>query len=217
MNTIINGCVLFPHRCSWGTKAVSGKRLWETEIVAALPGGETRQALRSVSRRSLNFMVAAQSLQERVRLEARIDQAASTGYACAPLHGRACSLAQPAAGGTNSITLAASAAWIWQPGDYAILIVNDTTFDVQPVTTVVGAVLDFPGNLNFAWPATALVWPLIFGKYTGQKAAAWTSWHSAVQIGVAEVTSARSVQIGNAPAVLPGIGQQIIGQTNQVQ
>ena len=78
-------------------------------------------------------------------MDYRIDLAKLSGFACAPLHGRACALANAANAGTSTLTLPATA-WNWQAGDYVILIADDLTFDVQPVINVAGLVLTLAGN-----------------------------------------------------------------------
>jgi hypothetical protein len=214
--TLINGFVLISHFPNWNYPP-SAKRIWDSEIAMGLPGGETRQALRAVARRQVTFTVTAQSIQERVRLEARLDAAKLSGLACAPLHGRRSVLAQAANGGGNGLTLA-STAWTWQAGDYAALILNDTTFDVIEVAAVdvTGLILTLAGNLANSWAANALCWPVIFGTLTSDKAAAIDSEISQIKITIAELTSGRSAQIGVTPGAGVGVGAQRVGKTNQV-
>lgn len=227
---IVNGCVLFPHMSDWRTKP-QHKRTWETEIAESLSGAETRTGMRAVPRRSVTFSITA-DLEERVRLEARMDAAAESGYGAAPLHGRASTLMNAApAGSQANILLNLGGAWSWKAGDYAILILDDVTYDVAPVinatltadgtwTADSGLPVDQPAlslavPLNYSWRANTLVWPVIFGKFSPGKETAMTGRHGAVTITVSELTSGRSAQIG-AAAPGPGVGRQVIGKTNVV-
>ncbi|HVU07864.1 MAG TPA: hypothetical protein VHG89_04895 [Verrucomicrobiae bacterium] len=216
MITSVNNHVLLPHPANWGDSPPTSQRVWQTEIVAALTGAEQRQALRAVSRRQLTFTVTARTLPERARLEARVEVATKSGLACAPLHGRACVLAQNANG--NSLTLNPAVAWNWQAGDYAFLMDDDQTFDALPVAVVNGLTLDFGlGTLNFNWPQGRLVWPLIFGKFSADKANALDGFLSEQKLTIAELVGARSVPLGVIPASVPGIGTTLIGSTFIVQ
>jgi hypothetical protein len=214
--TTINGFVLVPHVPNWAG-AAAAKRVWETEIAEALPGSETRQALRAVPRRQVTFSVTTNNLEERVRLEARMDAAKVSGLACAAMHGRSCLLGTTANAGTASLALSQTA-WTWAVGDYAILILNDTTFDLQKVTGLSngGMTLGLAGNLTNKWIAGNLVWPVIFGAFTSDKESALTTHHGNVKLTIAELTSSRSVQLGNAAALPPGVGAQRIGATNKI-
>ena len=217
MITLINGCVLIPHPANWTTPPRS-RRTWQTEIAEALPGAETRQALRAVARRQLTFNVTAATLQERVRLEARMDAALKSGYGFAPLHGRACYLAAAANAGDSALSLQSSTlAWAWQAGDYVFLMTDDQTFDILPITNVAGSVLSLPSSaLAYNWPSGQLVWPVIFGAFTADKEEALTGWHANWKITITELVSGRRAQIGVTPAHVPGVGEQQIGSTNIV-
>lgn len=212
--TLLNGFVLISHAADWGRPPMC-KRVWESGVAEGLTGNEVRQALRAVARRQLTFAVTPESLPERVRLEARLDAAKAGGFACAPLHGRSSQLGAAAAAGTASLTLA-STAWPWQAGDYAILLANDLTFDVQTVTGTSGGglVLALAGNLNFAWPEGALCWPVLFGTLAADKASALNGQFSSyAKITIAELVSGRSAQVGVTPTPPPGVGQAAIGST----
>jgi hypothetical protein len=212
--TTINGFVLISNPSDWSV-APSAKRVWETEIAEALHGDETRQALRSLSRRQVTFNVTATCLPSRSRLDARIDAAKLSGLACAPLHGRMSPLAQNANAGSNVLTLLC-ANWNWQAGDYAILIADDQTFDVQQVTGIDGLTLSLAGNLANTWPALSKCWPVLFGTLTSEKMDVLDGWHGSIKITIAELSSPRSTQLGVVPIPPPGVGQQAIGKTNQI-
>lgn len=228
---ILNGCVLFPHLSDWTTK-VAPKRVWETEIAESIKGAESRASMRAVPRRSVTFSITA-DLRERVRLEARMDAAAATGFACAPLHSRSSTLTNAvAAGAQANILLNLNGAWNWKAGDYAILIRDDVTYDVLAVinsgltadgtwTADSGLPVDQPalslaGPLTYGWPANALVWPLIFGRFSAGKESALNGHYGGVAITVSELVSGRSAQVGQLPVPRPGIGQQVIGKTNKI-
>lgn len=209
--TLINGFVLLSHAADWRVPATH-RRVWQSEVAEALRGGESRNALRAVARRSLTWTVTAETLPERIRLEARLDDAKFTGLACAPFHGRGAVLSNAAHAGDNSLTLS-STSWTWAAGDYAILLRDDLTFDCLPVTGVAGSTLNFgPGTLNLNWPSGQLVWPLLFGTLASDKASALDGQLSEQQkITITELTSARSAQIGITPAAKLGIGQMAVG------
>ena len=216
--TFVNGFVLISHGANWAVN-LRGKRIWQTDIAEALPGNENRSGKRAVSRRQLSFSITAQTLQERVRLEARADAAKLSGLGCAPMHGRSCVLGQIAGAGTNSLVLSQQA-WTWQAGDYAILLgPDDLTFDVQPVTAVSmdGLTLTLAENLINNWPAQALCWPVIFGAFTAEKETALDPHHATQKITIAELVSSRSAQVGVTPAPIPGVGKQVVGKTNIIQ
>lgn len=213
--TLYNGCVWLPHRPNWDQR-ISHKRTWQTEIAEALPGQETRQALRAVPRRQITFAILPVTLQERVRFESRLDAALKSGFACAPLHGRACGLAAAAAAGNTSLILNHTPAWNWQAGDYVALVSDDLTFDVAAVLGYAGTTLTLATALNYSWSASSLCWPVIFGKFSAEKLNALTNWHETASLTIAEVTSSRAAQLGSTPAHVPGVGEQIIGSTNTI-
>lgn len=213
--TLINGCVWLPHRPNWSQPPVA-RRVWRTEIAEALPGKETRQSLRAVPRRQIAFSIFPRSLPERVRFESRLDAALKSGFACAPLHGFASPLAAGVASGSMSLVLTHNPAWSWQAGDYVALSADDEIYDVAAVTNYAGTTLTLATPLNYAWDASSLVWPVIFGKFTADKLNALTNWHEQARLTIAEVTSGRAVQIGATPAHVPGVGEQIIGSTNTI-
>jgi hypothetical protein len=214
---LVNGYVLISHLPDWGNPPAL-KRTWATEIAEALYGSETRNGMRAVARRSVTFTtgILSESLQERVRLEARLDAAHLSGLACAPLHGRG-SVVALLAMGANQINLT-SASWNWQAGDYAVLLQDDQTFDVQPVETVTngGLTLNLAGELTYAWAAGVNCWPLLFGTLTSKKIQGVNGWLGSVEITIAETVSARSAQIGVLPAQPAGVGAQIVSKTNKI-
>jgi hypothetical protein len=214
--TTINGCILFPHMADWSTPPTH-KRTREVDIATGILGAETRQSPRPIARRQISFLITPACLPERARLEARWDAAAKCGFGCAPLHGRYCQLAANANAGANTITIAACGAWNWQAGDYVILLADDQTFDIAAVVNVAGNVLTLATNLNFNWPAQSLCWPVIFGAFTVDKETALDGWHGTLKITIAELTSARAIQIGVTPAAVPGIGQVQITGTPPLQ
>lgn len=227
---VINGCTLISHLPNWEANPVHG-RVWETNIAGTIKGAESRASMRAVPRRSVAFVVTAQTLEERVRLEARLDNALQTGFACAPLHGRGSTLMNATAAGSKAnIILNLGGGWNWQAGDYAMLAYDDLNYDVAPVINVgltadattwtadSGLPIDQPAlslasPLNFNWLAGAIVRPVIFGKVTVAKQTPLNGALAQVKITIQEVVSGRSEQVGQLPAQRPGIGQQQIGHT----
>lgn len=210
--TLINGCVLFPHRFAWRSKPTN-RRAWQTDVQMALRGAESRQAMRAVARRTCSVEIFSRD-SERVRLEARIDAAKKSGFGCIPLYGRGSYLTVAAVAGANTVTVTTDA-WHWQAGDYIALIADDQTYDVAAVTGVAAGVLTLATNLNFNWANNYCVRPVIFGAFTAEKQSVITGRAAGWRITVAEMTSSRSVQIGiTPPPQRPGVGAQKIGKTN---
>ena len=215
--TTINGHTLFPHN-GWAAGGPLGyKRRWQTGVATGITGAEQRAALRAAPRHELTCSYVAATLQERSRLDARIDQAKKSGLGCLPFFGRACSLAADAAAGANSITIAANPAWTWAIGDYVIFVQDDLTFDCLPVTNVAGAVLTLAGNLGYAWPAASSnVWPLLFGAFSAKAQEAISDWYGKIEVTISQLIAERNAQLGVTPAVPPGVGQQAVGSTNVI-
>lgn len=211
MITLINNHVLFPHLADWASPPDS-QRTWQTEVSEALPGSETRQALRAGARRTLSYSFTARTIQERARFDARWDAALKNGKACCPFFGRGAQLASNAAAVDDSLTVLPGA-WNWQAGDYVALINSETMFDVIQISSVVGAVLDLSSFLTYAWPAGWTVYPLLFGKLTSDKATALTSWHETMRLTLTQLVAERTVQLGTLTAPGSGIGAWKIGTT----
>jgi hypothetical protein len=212
MQTLLNH-TLFPHAANWSTPPTR-KRRWQTGVASALSNVEQRAALRALPLHTLTFTITAASLAERARLDARTDQALKSGYGCTPFHGMGTGLAVMANAGTNSLTLLdAVNPWAWAAGDYVILIGDDdTVFDVQPVTIVAGNVLTLAGNLTNNWHNQALVWPVLFGKFSAQKSTQFTNWNSHVPVSIQQLVAERNAQLGAvAPDTGTGVGHDTVG------
>jgi hypothetical protein len=212
MITLVNGHVLIPHAADWSV-APTAKRTWRSEVTESLLGGEVRQALRAVPRRTLTFSITATSLGERSRLDARIDAATKSGLACVPFWGRGCPLAAAAQG--NSLELAETA-WNWTAGDYGILLLSDLRFDVVQVDAVHQASLTLKAALGAQWHEGQLLHPLLFGKLSTEDAEQLTAWYETVSVTVTQIVGERSVTLGVIPAARPGIGQMTIGSTFKI-
>jgi hypothetical protein len=212
----INGYTLFPHQADWSTQP-DWEGDWESGIGTGVLGNEQRLGLRALPLHSITYAITAASLQERCRLDARLDQALKSGLAAVPYFGMGSPLAVPANAGGNSVTVQdAVNPWAWAIGDYAVLLgLDDTVYDVLPVTGVAGNVLSFgAGALTYSWVA---VWvrPLMFGKFTAQKQQPLSNWWVPLKLTVKQLTNTRSAQVGvAAPAI--GVGQQVVGRTNKV-
>lgn len=212
MISLIANHVFFPV-AEWSNQPTT-ERVWETEVSEVLPGTEYRQAMRAAARRKLTFSFTAQSLEERSRFDARWDAAAKSGLACAPFFGRSCVLSADADAGDSELTIELPGAWAWQPGDYIALVQSDTVFDIIQVSDVDGGVLTLADELQYPWPAGTLVRPVIFGKFSTDKAQVITSWHESSSITIAQRVAERSVQLGAViPPVGNGIGVWNVGST----
>ena len=213
--TTINGHVLLPHN-GWATGApVKWSRRWQSGVAAGITGIEQRSALRALPRHKLSCDLIATSLQERVRLDARVDAAAKSGLACLPFFGRAGVLLAAANAADLAVTLVSVSSWPWAAGDYAILMGDDVTFDVVQLTGVAGTTLNIqPLTLN--WAAGKKVWPLLFGRFSCNRQQALTNWHGGWPITIEQLVAERTAQLGNTPAPVPGVGDQVVEQTNTV-
>jgi len=213
----INGYTLFPHPADWSTQPDNVED-WQSGIGTGVLGNEQRAGLRDLPLESLTFIITAQSLQERCRLDARLDQALKSGLACIPYFGMGSALAAPVNAGANAVGIQdAVNPWPWAAGDYAIIVgADDTVYDVLPVTVVAGNTLQFgAGALNYGW-VRKIVRPLLFGKISTEKQTVLTNWHTPVKLTVKQQVNPRSAQIGITPPLVPGVGQQIVGKTNQL-
>lgn len=212
----VNGHTFFPHPADWSTLP-AWARNWKTGVGTGTTGSEQRAGLRSLPLHDLTISIVAQTLQERCRLDARVDQATKSGLACVPFFGRGVALAAPAAAGANAITLADVVnAWPWEAGDYATLVGwDDTIYDVAAVTSVVGNVLNLATNLVNAWSG-AIVRPLLFGKFSSDKQTPLSNWYTPVHITINQLVAERNAQLGVTPAAGPGVDQQGINDSNTV-
>jgi hypothetical protein len=214
----INGYTLFPHSADWSVNP-AWKRKWKTGVGTGTTGNEQRAALRALPLHTLTYTITATTLQERGRLDARIDQATQSGLACVPFCGRGVALSANSASGVNTITLVDVAnAWPWANGDYAMLLGDDdTVYDAWQVTGIAGNVLTLAGNLVNAWAAGSMVWPVLFGMFsTDKKQNQLTTWHAGLKITVQQLVAERNAQLGSTPATVPGVGAQVIGSTNTI-
>ena len=213
----VNGHTLFPHQADWSTQP-DWEGDWQTGIGTGVLGNELRSGMRDLNLELLTYVITAASLQERCRLDARVDQALKSGLAAVPYFGMGSPLAAPAGAGTNSVTLAdAVNPWAWAAGDYAVLLgLDDTVYDVLPVTAVAGNVLNFGAVvLTYGWVA-AWVRPLLLGKFSTEKQNLLTTWYAPFKISVKQLVNPRSALVGVAPAHVPGVGEQVIGRTNKL-
>lgn len=216
--TTIAGHTLFPHAADWSV-APAWRRRWQTGISAGVSGREQRQALRARPRHTLEVSVRTRSLAERARLDARMDQALTSGYGCLPFFGFGSGLAAAAAAGAGAVTLAdAAAPWAWAAGDYLALVADDdTAYDCWLVTAAAGNDLALAGNLANTWPAGAVARPLLFGKFTARKNDQITDWHSSVRIAIEQLVAERTAQLGAVtPAAGIGVGSDQVAVDNDI-
>jgi len=213
--TTINGHVLLPHN-GWASGApVKWSRRWQSGVGTGITGIEQRSALRAQPRHKLSCDLIATSLQERTRLDARVDAAMKCGLACLPFFGRAGVLLAAANAADVAITLVSVSSWPWAAGDYAVLMGDDTTFDVVQLTGLAGTTLNLqPLTLN--WAAGKKVWPLLFGKFSCAREQALTDYHGGWPITIEQLVAERTAQIGVTAVPGPGVGQQKIGHTNRI-
>lgn len=208
--TSIAGHIIFPHN-GWSTgQRLKWSRKWETELGVAISGQEQRAALRAWPRHKLTCGLLAESLQERCRLDARVDAALKSGYACAPFFGRGCPLAAAAGNGADALTIVSPANWPWAAGDYTILLRDDTSYDVLSVSSVAGSILNLAGVLACSWGVGSFVHPLLFGKFSCDTQTPLTNWHGGSIITIEQLAAERTAQLGATPAHIPGIGEMRI-------
>lgn len=210
---LVNGHVLFPNGADWSQKP-KWSRAWQTAVAEAVVGRESRYALRSNPRVTLNWRVITSTVAATQMLDDRIRAAVKSGFACAPFHGRGAWCAAEA--GDNEVV--ANGAWRWQAGDYFFAgdenasdarLIIDAALDVGMWTLTLDEPLDFDH--------TGFAWPLLFGKLTTPDMPALTPRVGPVRLTLSELVSGRSAQIGEVnPDVGAGIGHMIVGSTNVV-
>jgi hypothetical protein len=211
----IAGHTLFPHHANWAV-APAWQRRWQTGIGSGVTGAEQRAAARALPLHNLSFAITPYNLQERLRLDARMDQALKSGYACAPFFGRACFLAAGVAAGAAALDLVAPAAWSWAAGDYAILLRDDEIYDVILVSSVAGSTLNLDDVLTCAWLRGDMVRPVLFGTLAAEKQSPDSPWYATLRIAITQLVAERNAQLGSTPAHIPGVGEQVIGSTNTI-
>lgn len=211
---------LLPHN-GWSVGGpLQWSRKWHTGISTGTKGGEARSSLRSLPLHMLACSFLAATLPESQRLDARCDQATKSGLGVMPFLGRAMLLANNAAIGDGSITLAAAPNWTWTQGDF-IFIGNDAAFDAIEVTGTSGGglVLALASNLANAWTGGATnVWPLLFGKFDGKKQTAVSGHVGHWDVSIEQLASERNAQLGTVtPPAGSGVGVDVVGTSNTVQ
>ena len=92
--------------------------------------------------------------------------------------------------------------------DSADVTADATYGDVESFT--------FAPNLAHAYPAGALVWPMMFGKFTMQKQSGVTAWHADVRLTIDELAARHQAAIGTVPGGGVGIGAWSVGSTFRV-
>ncbi|MDR3458012.1 MAG: hypothetical protein P4N60_11240 [Verrucomicrobiae bacterium] len=215
--TAIDGYTLFPHN-GWSTgRPVKWSRRWQTGVGSGIQGNEARSALRQLPLHKLTCALAATSLPERVRLDARIDQAKKSGFGAVPFYGRAGQLTANAAAGANTVTVAASSLWAWTAGDWIFLYQDDATFDALKVQSVAGNVLTLAGNLANAWLSGGNLWPLLLGKFSSENSTAVSGFLAGWTITIEQLASERNAAIGAVtPPAGSGVGFDTVGVDNTV-
>lgn len=215
MVTLINSHVLFPHAPNWAERP-KWSRAWETGLSGGVTGAESRQSLRAVPRVSLQWVITPVTLAEQQQLDDRVLAAKKSGLACAPYWGRASVL--QAAGSTDELTLQPPV-WTWAEDDYLFLLdesdLENPVYNLRQVTGVGagGEQITLDSAVSQTFPAGSLVWPIFFGKFTGEDFKAAHGRRAGFQIKIAEMTSPQSQTVGDAIVVNPGIGTAIIGST----
>jgi hypothetical protein len=212
--TTVEDHILFPHRPNWDTPPQT-TREWETNISTALPGGEARQGMRVLPRRSLTVSFLPRTLEERARFALRIDAAKKSALACLPYFGRGTALAQELVAGANLLTWNDPVGWPWLAGDYAVLLgADDTRFDVVQVSALdVGNILHLDILPENTWPIGTMFWPLFFGKFSIDDLDLLSSHHEVPAITVTQTEAERNASVGNVAAPSNGIGGWKIGST----
>lgn len=210
---------LLPHNGWASGGGVKWSRRWETGVATGVKGGEARSALRQLALHKLSCDFVPESLAERARMEARIDQATRSGLGCMAFFGRGAMLSAGAAAGTNMVSVAAANIWTWAAGDWALIWQDDTVYDAVQVQSVGGAglVLTLAANLINSWGAGASCWPLLFGKFSPGKMSGMSGHLARWNVTVEQLVSERSAQVGvvTAPGGT-GIGVDQVGISNPV-
>jgi hypothetical protein len=210
MVQLINNHVLFPHPANWSTKP-KWQRAWQNFVVPAVTEHESRTSVREQPRQSLTALITPWTIANQNRLDDRIRAAKKSGLASMPFWGRGSVLATDCDSEAIEFT---SAAWKWSVGDYVFFLFSNRTeaFDVRQI---VAAASQTQFTLDQApaedVDAGAIVWPLLFGKFSCADMNAQTAQRGAMSITVQEMISPASATIGafDLPAT-EGIGAMTV-------
>lgn len=211
----VNNHVLFGQSADW-RKPPEWTRLWQSEVASAVTGKQSRNSLRATARHSLSFQITPGSEIEQAILDDAIRAAKKLGLACAPFHGRGCRID----GTFTGDELICGRGWDWQAGDF-VHVENGSGFEISEVSAAAydgGAglwTLTLDDVLTGEY--TSYVRPLIFGKFDCGEMEAITPALGPVKLTIAELTNARTAQIGEVEAPSgAGIGIMSVGSTFQV-
>jgi hypothetical protein len=213
---LVNDHVLLPFLADW-SEAPRWSRQWHTEVVDAVTGAESRQALRTNPRVSLRYLISPGGQVSTQLLDDILRAALKSGLACCPMWGRGGELLTAVDALATEVQL--SDTWPWQAGDY-LFLGDENGADVRLVTDadLAGGVwtLTLDSGLVFDH-AGGLGWPVLFGKFAAGDVTAASPTFGPVQVTVTEIVSGRTAQVG---AVVPdagaGIGAMAMGSTFEV-
>lgn len=183
----IDGHVLLPHQADW-SRSPSQKRVWRSNVAAALTGFEDRSSLRSGAWLNLSYDVLPTDHVERARLEDRARAAARAAKVAVPHWGMGCAL--------NASVEAEDADVVFDRSNHGfakgtLLFFQSSepsAYDEWDVAVV--AVVGGDGNvtlssgLGFSYRAGDFAWPLLLGKPALEKFSPVGNRRATYQVGI---------------------------------
>jgi uncharacterized phage protein (TIGR02218 family) len=160
---LIDGHALLDFAADWKNGAALSLR-WQTEIAAALDGGEDRAGLRPAPRATASWRLTARDAMEAARLETQLRAALDSGLAAAPCHARPCYVMEVANDGQTLVLKPTR--WPWAVGDWLLVFDASGQTQTRQITAVEdnGTALQLNASIADPPPVGAAVYPLIFGR-----------------------------------------------------
>ncbi len=169
MNNIsqIDGHILLPHQADWNVLPKL-KTIWRNEIATAQDGDEDRASVRGTPWKILSYNILCYNQVERARYEARMIAAKKSGKIVIPWMGKGCGITEQKFSGDDSVTV--DRATHGFTANQLLFIQSDIPSDfdiweiVQVQSVASSSTLVLTQDLVNNYPASASVWPLLFGR-----------------------------------------------------
>lgn len=198
--------------------AIEWSRSWVNAIAPATRGSEEREQRIAKGLKSISFLAVPLTLEERAGMDASIIAALKSGKVCTPFWGRSSCLALAAAAGDTTATIEPNA-WDWIAADWVFFLNQSThAFEVRSITEISTVVLaggitatelTLNAALTGAYPAGALIWPLIYGELKVDGAAVNDTHRSFPKLTISEWDVAKTNVEGSCPVLSTYLGRPI--------
>jgi hypothetical protein len=187
---------------------VDWERRWETGLSTAAKGSEEREVKRTIGLKSISYVTAPYTLEERLALGMAIREGLSTGKACAPYWGRGTALAADVT--ATTITLVDNL-WGFAAAEFVFLLDPATRgWEVRSISGVAGSVLTLSGgSVARTYKSGLLVWPLIFGKLICENWDAMENHRANPRVQIAENDPGVSKSETSCPVAATYLGRPI--------